>query len=274
MVVFTWPTASRTPYSPVFDATDGPFRVGGAPGSHSVALTSRRLLISRDPHGGTGRRSVRSIDLGSVRSMEIGSALTLAWFAVRFAGPEGPGACPVLFSPHGLDHFRSIVRGYLSHEREEGSATLALERPGVWRDTPAFLRGEVAPLTRATDPPLAVLHTAERWARGRPPRSRPARLSAAGLLAATPLGLLWAVSEPRTRPDGLSFGVNVTAVRSDRVADASITCRAVHGTTLTVLRVRVGDEPVTTEMEVPIDERDRPSAEKLVRPATSWRSGP
>lgn len=261
-------------YSPVFDATDGPFRVGGAPGSHSVALTSRRLLISRDPHSETGRRSVRSIDLGSVGSMETGSALTLAWFVVRFAGPSGPAACSVLFSVHGLEHFRSIVRGYLAHGREERlPAALALDWPSVWTDTPAFLRSELEPLTLETERPLAVLHTAERWAGGGRRRGRPACLAAAGLLAATPCGLLWAVSEPRARPDGLSFGVNVTAVRSDRVAGASITTRTVHGETSPVLRVRAGDEPALTELEVRFDERERPSAESIVHLASSWRDG-
>jgi hypothetical protein len=262
-------------YSPLFEAGDGPFQVGGAPGSHAVALTTKRLLVSRDPHSEREGRSVRSIDLGSVHSIEIGSALTLAWFVVRYAGPGGPAACPVLFSAHGLDHFRSIVRAHLDRgPRAPAPGPPALDWPGVLRETPAYLSSELAPVTRETDPPLAVLRTAERWAGERRPWGGGAVcLLAAGLLAATPLGLLWAASETRTRPDGLSFGVNVTAVRSDRVASACISSRAVHGTAVPVLRVRAGDGPAATELEVPFDERDLASAESIVHLASSWRGG-
>jgi len=262
-------------YSPIFDATDGPFHVGGTPGSHSVALTSRRLLISRDPHTETGRRWVHSIDLGSVSSMEIGSALALAWFVVHFVGPAGPAACSVLFSANGLDHFRAVVRGYLAQGRPpHPPEASSLDWSSTWSEAPAFLRSELAPLARETPPPLAALPTPERWsAGGRSGRGRTACLSAAGVLAATPLGLLWAASEARTRPDGLSFGVNVTAVRRDRVADASVSTRPVHGTALPVLLVKAGEAPDATELVVPFGEHDRGSAETIVHLASAWRGG-
>jgi hypothetical protein len=218
---------------------------------------------------------VPSIDLGSVHSIQIGGALTLAWFVVRFSGPQGPAARAVLFSTHGLDHFRSIVRAYLARSPSVPvPGPPALDWPGVLRETPTFLRSELAPLTRDADPPLALLRSAERWTDRRRPWGRGALcLSAAGLLAATPLGLLWAVSEARTRPDHLSFGVNVTAVRADRVASASISSRATHGTPVSVLRVRAGDTSAATDLEVPFDEPDLASAESIAHLASSWRGG-
>jgi hypothetical protein len=216
---------------------------------------------------------VPSIDLGSVDSIEIGGALVLAWFVVRFSGPAGPAACPIVFSAHGLDHFRVVVRASLDGGPSvRAPAPPALDWPGVLRETPAFLRSELEPVTRGAEPPLAVLRTPERWARaGR--RREAVRLSAGGLLAVTPRGLLWAASEARTRPDGLSFGVNITAVRSDRVAGASVSSRAVQGTVLPVLRVHAGDNPAGTEVEVPFDEGDLASAESIARLVSSWRGG-
>jgi hypothetical protein len=262
-------------YSPLCEARDGPFNVGGVPGSHAVALTTMRLLVSHDPHSDRGGRSVRAIDLGAVDSLEIGGALTLAWFVVRYSGPAGPASCPVLFSAHGLDHFRAIVRAYLDRRPHAPAVDAsALRWPGVLRETPAFLASELAPLTRDMDPPLEIVRTPERWTRERRPwGSRAVCLSAMGLLAATPLGLLCAASEPPTSPGGVSFGVNVTAVRSDRVASAFVSSRTVNGTAVSLLRVHAGAASGGTELEVPFDERDRASAERLAQLASSGRGG-
>jgi hypothetical protein len=260
-------------YSPIFAAREGPFRVGGEPGSHAVALTPGRLLVSRDPHSEGGTRSVQSIDLGTILAIEIGSALTLGWFVVRFSTPEGAASRPVLFNAQGMPFFRSIVRAYLQPAAAEWAAAApALDWPGVWQDTPPYLTRELAPLTRETDPPLAVLRTPERWvSEQRRWRRRAVCASAPGLLVATSLGLLWAASEPRMEPDGLSFGVNVTAVRAGRVAGAAISTRE---TRVPLLRARAGDLRTAVELEVPFDRDDMGSAEEVVRQVAAWGSRP
>ena len=243
--------------------------MGGARGSHAVGITPRRLLVSRDPHGGVTRQSVIRVDLAAISTIEIGCALALGWFVVRFPQPQGPGSCSVLFNGQGMPHFQAVVRAYrgLGHAEPVGEdAGPVWSR--VWEGVPVFLRTELAPLVDESDPPLAVLHTRERWkSEKRWWRTRPVCTSAASVLIATSRGLLWAASEPRARPDLSSFGVNVTVVRPDRVLDAAIGARG----SLPVLRLRAGDRLHPCEMEVPFDGEDVASAEDIVRLTRTWR---
>lgn len=256
-------------YAPVCDAKGGPFAIASTSGSHAVAITERHLVVSRDPHTEAQRRSVLRIDLGAVSYLEIGCALALGWFVVRFSGPERRGTCPVLFSGQGMDHFRAAVRAYRGHDIEERAAgEPRLAWPDVWFGVPAYLRTELEALLAQGEPPLAVLRSPERWTtEKRLWRSRSICASSAGLLIATPRGLLWAASEPRMRPDALSFGVNVTVVHRRRVRGASIGTRAGSG----VLRVCVGEGWDPYEFEVPFEGKDVRAAENIVHMARTWR---
>jgi hypothetical protein len=254
-------------YSPIFDAKDGPFHVGGAPGSHAIGITPNRLLVSRDPHAEAPPRSVLSVDLAAVSCLEIGCALALGWFVIRFSGTRD--ACPVVFAGLGMRHFRAIVRTYriLGHE-ERLCDKASLDWPSVWEGVPAYLRTEVEPLTEETEQPFAVLRSPERWTtEKRLWRSRPVCASAPGLLVASSRGLLWAASEPRPTPSGISFGVNVTVVRPDRMLGAAIGTRGAFG----VLRLHAGAGPEPHELEVPFDGEDIAAAEEIVQMARAWR---
>jgi hypothetical protein len=262
-------------YAPIFDAKDGPFRVGGEPGSHAVALTSRRLLVSRDAHAGASRLSLTSIDLETVSCLEIGSALAMGWLVVRYAAAGGAASRPIIFNGHGMEHFRAVVRGYLLGGRAArapsgthlGSVMTALDWSRVWDEVPACLRTELQPLV-AGDRPLAALRAPERWTLERRGwRRKPVCSSAPGLLVATPLGLLWAVSERRASPGGLAFGVQVTAVRAEGVREAGIGACGDRG----ALRVLAGDGPHPHQMEVLFDGGDVARAEEIVHLARAWR---
>jgi hypothetical protein len=257
-------------YSPVFDAKEGPFRVGGAPGSHAVGITANAFLVSRDPHAEEPRQSITRVVLDAVSSVEIGCALALGWFVVRFAGPRGPASCPVLFGGQGMEHFRAVVRAYRRlGRRERVESEARLDWPRVWENVPTYIRTELEPLVEGTERPLAVLRTPECWtAAKRWWRQRPVCASAAGLLVATSHGLLWAASEPRPTPDGLSFGVNVTVVRPERVQEATIGSRKSMG----VLRLRAGVKEASRDLEVPFDGDDVGSAEEIVHLARAWRA--
>jgi hypothetical protein len=257
-------------YSPVFDAKDGPFRVGGGPGSHAVGITANAFLVSRDPHVEEPRQSITRIALDAVSFVEIGCALALGWFVVRFAAPRGPASCPVLFGGQGMEHFRAVVRAYRRLDREERVESKArLDWPTVWQGTPVYIRTELEPLLEKTERPVAMLRTPERWtAEKRWWRRRPVCASAAGLLVATSHGLLWAASEPRTTPDGLSFGVNVTVVRPERVRNATIGSREAMG----VLRLKAGGKEASHDLEVPFGGEDVASAEEIVHLARAWRA--
>ena len=256
-------------YSPVFDAKDGPFRVGGAPGSHAVGITANAFLVSRDPHSEEPRQSITRIDLDAVSSVEVGCALALGWFVVRFAGPRGPASCPVLFGGQGMEQFRAVIRAYRRLGCEERALSEArLDWPKVWEDVPIYVRSELEPLVEEEERPLAMLRTPERWTAQRGWGRRPVCASAAGLLVATSRGLLWAASEPRSAPGGFSFGVNVTVVRPERVRGVTLGSRESIG----VLRLKAGSGEAPHELEVPFDGDDVASAEEIVRLARAWRT--
>ena len=256
-------------YSPVFDARDGPFRVGGAPCSHAVGITAKAVLVSRDPHTAEPRQTITRVDLDDIAFVEIGCALVLGWFVVRYT--EGPSArsCPVLFRSQGMSQFREIVRAYLQLGRSgRGRRVGRLDWPAVWEGVPVYVRSEIEPLFEEAESPLAALRTPERWtAVKRWWRERTTCACAPGLLVATSHGLLWAASEPRPKPDGVSFGVNVTVVRPGRLRNATIASRESLG----VLRLQVGGGAASYEIEVPFDPVDVASAEEVVRLARTWR---
>ncbi len=256
-------------YSPVFDASDGPFRVGGGPGSHAVGITASAFLVSRDPHAEEPRRSISRIALDTISCIEIGCALSLGWFVIRFAGPHGPASCPVLFRGQGMEHFRALVRTYRRRVGEKSDLSEArLDWPRVWENVPIYIRSELEPLVEETERPLSVLRTPELWtAEKRWWGRRPVCASAPGLLVATSRGLLWAASEPRTTPAGLSFGVNVTVVRPERVRGAAIGSRESLG----LLRLRVGGGEAFDGLDVAFDGADLASAEEIVHRARAWR---
>jgi hypothetical protein len=255
-------------YSPLFEGTDGPFRVGGTAGSHSVGLTSGRLVVSHDPHAEGRPRSVTTIDLDEVSCLELGSALLFGWLVVRGGGPRGPSRHTVTFNARGMDPFRALVRAYrrLGPERGAGSEA-ASAGEDVWEGVPAWLRSEIEPLLEPGERPLAVVRSPERWtSQRRRWRTRPACASATGLLIATPRGLLRAASELRRRPGDLAFGVNVTVVRADRLSQAAIEARDGLG----ALRLAAGEGPGSHELEVLFDAGDAPGAERILRLVRAW----
>lgn len=256
-------------YSPIFDAREGPFRVGGAPCSHAVGITASSLFVSRDPHTAAARQTITRIDLDDVAFVEIGCALALGWFVVRYTEGRGARSCPVLFRSQGLDHFREIVRAYRRLGRPgRGQGGGRLGWPAVWEGVPGYVRSEVEPLLEEAERPLAVLHTPERWTTAkRWWRERTVCACASGLLVVTSHGLLWAASEPRPRPDGFSFGVDVTVVRPERLREATVASRASLG----VLRLKLGDGDAPHAIEVPFDLGDVASAEEIVRLARMWQ---
>jgi hypothetical protein len=254
-------------YSPLFESTDGPFRVGATPGSHSLGLTSSRLVVSQDPHAATPR-SVATIELEEVSCLELGSALLFGWLVVRHAESGHPRRHTVPFNSRGMDHFRAVVRAY-RRLGQQGSADseAGLGWSDVWKDTPAYLRSEVEPLIDGSERPLAVVRSPERWEREKGWRRASTCGSPAGLLVATTRGALWAASEPRRRPEDLAFGVNVTVVRPDRLSGASIATRVGLG----ALRLRAGEGAGSHELEVLFDTGDPSGAEKILRLVRAWR---
>jgi hypothetical protein len=213
---------------------------------------------------------VTSIDLGDVTCLEIGCALLAGWLVIRVRGPVGPDTYTIPFSSHGIRHFRALVRVYRAQGlRRVPNPGPAREWREAWAGTPAWLRSDLEPLVEEAEPPLAILRSPERWTSQERLWSQPLCESSPGLLVATRRGLVWAASEPRMRPEGLAFGVNVTVVRSDHVSAAVI--REKGG--LCVLHLRTGEGPSGHDLEVPFERGKVAAAEAVAQLARRWNDG-
>ena len=259
-------------YSPLCEGMDGPFHVAAGAGSHAVGITRTQIVVSRDPHADGLRRSVTRVPLEDVTHLEIGCALLAGWLVIHVRGSEGAESHVVPFRSQGMRHFRAVVRAFRVGSLRPGpNPGPEREWTEVWAGVPAYLRSELEPLLEEGERPLAILRSPERWTGERRLwRSRSRCDSAPGLLVATRGGLLWAASEPRTRPEGLAFGVNVTVARAERVAWAAIG----EAGGLGVLRLQVGPGPSAHELEVRFEGQDVVAAEDFVQLVHHWSDRP
>lgn len=204
-------------YSPLREIDAGPFGLTRLRGSHALAVTSDRFVVSRDPHRPGQAASVRQAPFADVLTVELGEALTLGWFIVRFVANGQVESEVVCFQSSGIEHFRAAVRAWQAHA---GPPAVPEPRPGPPDDErsrwPPHLRGQLLPLLPPGERPRLVLYAGEVWRRG-PARRRLACASPETACAVTARTLLVAQSEAPPRRGALVFGVNVTLVERGAV---------------------------------------------------------
>lgn len=228
-------------YSPLREASGAPFGVRDGSGSHALAVTDRRFIVSRDAHQPGRPPIVRGIPFADVLAVDLGEALTLGWLAIRFA-VRGDGAAETMFFPSaGIDHVRAALRAW------RAAVGLFGPRPcpdrawePVWSRTLPWLHSQTAPLLLG-DEPRAVLHVAETWHQPVGRRS-PVCLAGAGLCAVTDSVVLLAQGERPDRPGALAFAVQVTCLdrRNVRRAEVVAPHAAAGAGTVLALDVQVG----------------------------------
>jgi hypothetical protein len=197
-------------YSPLRETTAGPFGIRGRSGSHALAFTDSRVIVSRDPHSSGAARSVRVLPYEEILSVEIGEALTLGWLVLRFAAGGAVGSETIFFQSTGIALFRTAVRIC----RRRGTSTGVLpaaagEEHPVLAQAPPYLRSQVLPILLDDEQPRTVVRSVHRW---RSASARPACTIPERLYAVTEHGLIVAESERPHRPGALVFGVNVICI--------------------------------------------------------------
>lgn len=250
-------------YSPRREATGAPFGVRDGGGSHALAVTDRRFIVSRDAHLPGRPPAVRGIPFADVLAVDLGEALTLGWLLIRFA-VRGDAAEETMFFPSaGIDHVRAAVRAW------RASAGLLAARPcpdrawePVWSRTLPWLRSQVAPLLLG-EAPRAVLHVAETWHRASSRRS-PVCVAGAGLCAVTDSAVVLALGDRPDRPGALALAVQVTCLdrRSIRRAEVVAPRAAAGAGTLLAFDVRVG--AVEQRVTMPLGRRAAVDLEGLL----------
>lgn len=208
-------------YSPLRETESAVCGVRAAPGSHALAVTDRRLVLSRDPHRYDGQRSVCAIPFEAVLSIELGEALTLGWLVLRFAGEGVLMTESAAFHASGIAHFRAALRAFrmaspgMAHSFAEPSPLPVLPR------MPAYLRSELEPLLLPGERPCLAIESQETWVTAGTRRTRRC-VSPSLAFMVTDRAVLWAENERPLRPKTLAFGVSVACVDRRRVTEARL----------------------------------------------------
>ncbi len=244
-------------YAPLYEASGGPFGVSGTSGSHAVAVTPNRIVVSRDPHRDGVPRSVRAIPLDRVLWIELGEALVLSWLVVRFSEGGQLQSETVFFQSSGKRHFEAVVRG----KRSRGAAASPDSRAEVpeWLTvdsaSPPYLRGALAGLVLSRERPLVVLRSTEGWGTEGSGRQRLHRcLSPSAFAVLSDRALFLVESERPSQPGGLVFGVNTTVVETNAVRDCRVERHSVDDASLGRLVVEIGAGGCMKRLAVPFDD--------------------
>lgn len=210
-------------YSPRREASGAPFGVRNGTGSHALAVTKDRFVVSRDSHQPGQSPTVCEIPFANILVIELGEALTLGWLVIRFVAQDRIADESIFFQSSGIDHFRAAVRSWRRHAQSSGVREFVPESwEPVWSRTPPYLRNQCEPLLLEEERPRAVLHVAETWRRLAQHRP-PVCLSAAALCAVTDSMVLLVQSERPHQPGTLVFAVQVTCLDRRSIRDVAIT---------------------------------------------------
>jgi hypothetical protein len=270
-------------YAPIFDGVGGPFGIRATPASHAVAVAQGRLIMTADTHHKGVPADVHTVPFTRMLSVELGAALLLGWLRVCYVDAGQVTSTVVTFSTTGSHHFEAVVRAYRAltarQTTQEGGAMSSAD---VWRSTPPYLRSAIEPLLLDDESVIGTVQGRETWqSRKRGWSTIRSCPSTPGLLMLSRVGLLWASSEPRMRPDMLSYGVDVTSIDWTALRRASVEHAEDRGVAVRV-RLALERQGIPTCLEIHLDEDARQAAdaavdmmERLRRSAnaTAWPQG-
>jgi len=254
-------------YSPIYPAPEAPFGIRAHPSSHAVAITDHRFIISEDRHVEGTSPTIRSIPFPRVLCLDLGNALLLGWFVVRFVDVGGPACASLLYTATGRHHFESLVRKYraITAPVRRGTATARMDWSDIWAHAPRTQVNQLRSLIMEGEHPVRLIRSWERWGSERRKRKRrPVCLATDGILLLTDFGVIYAVDEPHARPDAHSYGVNVSCIPLDALRQARLMEKEGHATFLQCLQLVLGRDGATAHVEVPIGAESAGEAADLV----------
>ncbi|MGO8990970.1 MAG: hypothetical protein ACLQGU_12430 [bacterium] len=254
-------------YAPIWPEKKGPFGLYATPASHAMAVRKYRFIISENRHMKGIAPTIQSIPFDQVLYVQLGSALSLGWFAIQFVENEKPFCSTLFFTVTGMEHFETVIRKY---RRVTGANDdrfpKKIDWVNVWRRTPMTQVDRLRSLVLKEELPFSMLRSSELWIlRKRRWKSIPACLSTNGILVSTNFGIIHATDEPCVRPKIFSFGVNVSCIPFDALKSTRIIQKWIYGSHLYVLRLEMGSGPVIADYDLPFDGNCSNDAENLVR---------
>jgi len=254
-------------YSPIFPEKKGSFGLHATPASHAVAVTKNRFIISENQHMKRIAPTIQSIPFDRVLCTQIGSALSLGWFAIQFGENEKPFCTTLFFTVTGIEHFEALIRNYRRMAvSNRGRVPLKKEWVDIWRRTPMTQVDRVRSLVTKEELPFNSVRSSERWRLEKKRwKSIPVCVCTNGILVSTDFGFIHAADESCIRPNIFSFGVNVSCIPLDALKSTRILQKWMDGNHLYVLRLEIGRGPVVVDYDVPFDGNSLNDAEALVR---------
>jgi len=253
--------------SPILLEDKGLFGLCATPGSHSVALTQHRFIISEDRYIEGVAPTVRSIPFDHMFYAELGNGLFFGRFSIQFAADNKPSRITLFFpATTGMKHFGIPLRKYRSMTGPacDQLPVHAMEWAEIWRHTPKTEADHLKPLILREGHPFNMLRSSERWIlRKRRRKSIPVYLSTNGILVSTNLGLIHATSEPFTKPETFDFGVNASCIAFDGLKSAELLEKSVCGKPLCFLQLKIARGNVTIDFDIPFDGSSLKDAENL-----------
>ena len=248
-------------YSPLREVDTGPFGLKGPTGSHALAVTRDRFIVSRDPHQPRRPRAVCEVPFASILTVELGEALTLGWFVVRFAVAGHLASETVFFQSSGIDHFRGAVRAWRTKAIPTAGRDSCTEAwDAICAQSPPYVCNQLAPLILEGERPQAVLHVDETWYPAAGHQTTCA--SAAGVCAVTDHALLLVQSERPYQPDALVFAVNATCLDRRVLRNITLARNESPSSELLTMALDIQVERVGLQVKMPVG---RPAAGALER---------
>jgi hypothetical protein len=246
------------------------------PASHAVAVTERRFIISEDRHLEGIPPTVQSIPFDRVISVELGSALLLAWLAIQFVDQDQLSSTALLYTnSSGKDHFHRAILEYRKLFRPIDGHRMLPSRlwAQVWPKASLLQMERLQLLLREAEFPIFLIHSSETWntvKRGW--RRVPVCMKAKSIFVATNFGVLYAVDEPAERPGMLSFGVGIYCFPPEVLKSVVLEEKPFQDKTLPFLRLEAGRNSVKADFEILFDQDSYKSAVNFVQWMASGQS--
>ncbi|MBN1829560.1 MAG: hypothetical protein JW884_10510 [Deltaproteobacteria bacterium] len=251
-------------YAPVRKAEKAPFDIQADPGSHAVAVTGRRFLISRDLHEESAAPSIQSIPFNRVLYIEIGSALLLGWLVITFENERALSRSSLFYTSTGSHHFEAAVREY-RRLTEKAHAISQGENIGwyaAWRLTPRSQLDLLKSLTTDDERPLDILRFREKWKEGEK-RNKKICLTTDGILLAMDRGgCLYITEERPISPGILAYGINACCFPISAIRSAMVVKRTNKNSVSDYVRIELERMPVVFPFDIPLAREEFESAER------------
>lgn len=251
-------------YAPIFEADVKPFGIDAKPGSHAIAVTEHRFVISRNPHARVAAPTIQSIPFTHVLAIDFGRALLLGWLAIHFVEHETLLYAALFYPSTGIHHCEAAIHKY-RESSPVASYSEPLRRdthwPGIWEHTPAYQLDLIRSVIVEGERPVGVFRSSEKW-KVEKKRRKNMCLATDGTFLITNYGYIHALDETPVRPGILTFGVNIRCIPREVVESVVLKKRGPGPLHLLQLETRC--KSATVLYDVPFTSSTIISADGLV----------